>query len=124
MGTRFLAMPEAPALATHTQAIFDAKPGATAASPICDIFWGDVWPGVQVRAIQNHFTERWVGREDELRAAVEKIRRERERAGSDEDPQEMVLLAGEGSGQIHNIIPAGQVVREIVAEAARLVISS
>jgi NAD(P)H-dependent flavin oxidoreductase YrpB (nitropropane dioxygenase family) len=120
MGTRFLATPEAPALAAHKQAILDASPGTTVASPIFDILWGDAWPGVQVRAIQNHFTERWVGREDALRGAVEEVRRERERMGADEDPQEMVLLAGAGAGQIREITPAGQVVRDVVAEAMRL----
>jgi nitronate monooxygenase len=108
MGTRFLATPEAPALPGHKQAILDAKPGATVASSIFDILWGDAWPGVQARASQNRFTQRWVGREDELRAVVEEVRRERERIGADEDPQEMVLLAGEGAGQIHDIISAGQ----------------
>src|SRR5262245_5981850 len=120
MGTCFLATPESPVLAAHKQAILDAQPGTTEASGIFDILWGNAWPGVQVRAIQNRFTARWVGREDELLAVIEEVRRERDRTGADEDPHEMSLLAGEGARRIRDITPAGQVVRDIVAEAERI----
>jgi len=124
MGTRFLATPEAPAPAAHKQAILDAQPGTTVASGIFDILWGDAWPGVQVRTIQNRFTARWVGREDELLAMVDEVRRERDRTRADEDLHEMALLAGEGAGRIRDITPAGQIVRDIMAEAERILSES
>jgi len=92
---------------SHKRAILDAQPGTTVASEIFDILWGEAWPGTQVRAIQNSFTARWVGREDELLAVIEEVRRERDQTRADEDPQEMPLLSGEGSGRIRDIKPAG-----------------
>jgi nitronate monooxygenase len=70
MGTRFLATPEAPIHPAYKQAIVDATPRATVASPIFDIIWGEEWPGVQARGLQNRLTATWVGREDELHAEV------------------------------------------------------
>jgi NAD(P)H-dependent flavin oxidoreductase YrpB (nitropropane dioxygenase family) len=120
MGTRFLATHEAPALAAHKRAILAARPGDTVANDIFDILWGDEWPGVQTRAIHNRFTDRWLGREGELRAAIEEIRRRRAEEGADQNPDEMPLLAGAGAGLIHELKPAGQVVREVVEEAQQV----
>src|SRR5262245_19669899 len=120
MGTRFLATHEAPALAAHKRAILAARPSDTLASGIFDILWGDEWPGVQTRAIQNQFTRRWLGREDELRMAIEELRRRRAKEGDDQNPDEMPLLAGVGAGLIHELKPASQVVREVVEEAQQV----
>jgi nitronate monooxygenase len=120
MGTRFLATHEAPALAPHKRAILAARPGDTVASDIFDILWGDEWPGVQTRAIQNRFANRWLGREDELRAAIEELRHRRAEEQADQNPDEMPLLAGAGAGLIRELKPAGQVVREVVEEARQI----
>jgi nitronate monooxygenase len=106
MGTRFLATREAPEQAAHKHAILAARPGDTLASDIFDILWGDEWPGVQTRAIQNQFTRRWVGREYELQAAIEEIRQQRAQAGADQDPDEIPLLSGAGAGLIRELKPA------------------
>jgi hypothetical protein len=37
--------------------------------------------------------------------------------GADQNPDEMPLLAGAGAGLIHELKPAGQVVREVAEEA-------
>jgi nitronate monooxygenase len=120
MGTRFLATHEAPALAAHKRAILAARPGDTVANDIFDILWGEAWPGVQTRAIRNKFIDRWIGHEDELQAAIEEIRRQRAQANADQNPDEMPLLAGAGAGLIHELKPAGQVVREVVEEAQQV----
>lgn len=120
MGTRFLATPEAPALPVHKQAILDAGPGATVASGLFDVLWGREWPGVQVRAIRNGLAERWLGREEELRGAREAVSAAVERAEASGDRDGMPLLAGEGAGLIETLLPAGQVVRDTVAEAERI----
>src|SRR5919197_324371 len=59
MGTRFLATPEAPIHPAYKQAIVDAAPGATVASPIFDIIWGEEWPGVHARGLPNQLTATW-----------------------------------------------------------------
>jgi len=118
MGTRFLATPEAPALPGYKRAILDAAPGATVASELFDILWGDAWPGVQTRAIRNAFVDRWLGRADELRDCVDEVRRLRAIIRADWDEQQMPLLAG--AGRIRELKPAGQVVRDVVAEAEQV----
>jgi NAD(P)H-dependent flavin oxidoreductase YrpB (nitropropane dioxygenase family) len=120
MGTRFLATPEAPAQAAHKQAILAARTGDILASDIFDILWGDEWPGVQTRAIQNQFTKRWVGREDELQAGIEEIRQQRAQTSADQNPDEMPLLSGAGAGLIRELKPAGQIVREVVEQAQQI----
>jgi nitronate monooxygenase len=118
MGTRFLATPEAPALSAHKRAILAASGGdATVASGIFDIIWGDAWPGVQVRALRNKLTARWVGREDELHVHLAEAQAAFQQAEAAGDPEELGLLAGQGVGRIHELKPAGQVVLDTVAEA-------
>jgi nitronate monooxygenase/enoyl-[acyl-carrier protein] reductase II len=120
MGTRFLATPECPTPWVHKQAILDAALDDTVASGIWDILWGEVWPGVKVRSIRNQMTEQWVGREDQLRAIVEEVRAAFERANEAQDPSLMALLAGQGAARIHDLKPAGQIVRDVVAEAEQI----
>jgi nitronate monooxygenase len=119
VGTRFLATPEAPASAAHKRAILAAGGAdATVASGIFDTLWAKAWPGVQVRALRNKLTARWVGREDELHAHLVEAQATLQQAEAAGDPDEIALLAGEGVGRIHELKPAGQVVQDIVAEAA------
>jgi nitronate monooxygenase len=121
LGTRFLATPESPASAAHKRAILAARgPEATVASDIFDIIWDVPWPGVQVRALRNKLTERWLGHEDELRSRRAEASAVLEQANADDDPEERALLAGMGAGRIHDLKPAGQVVKEIVAEAEQI----
>jgi nitronate monooxygenase/enoyl-[acyl-carrier protein] reductase II len=117
MGTRFLATPEAPATPRHKQAILDAAPGTTVAGGVPDLLWGEVWPGVQTRAIRNRLIDRWHGREDQLRANWETEAARLARAEAADDSEESLLLAGMGSARIHALLPAGDVVRNVVAEA-------
>ncbi len=120
MGTRFIATPECPASAAHKRSILEAEPGGTVASSIFDIIWGDEWPGVRARALRNSLSDRWVGRD----AALSRVREEAlvtlQRAEADDDPQEMILLAGEGAGRIREITPAGELVQAVVADADRI----
>jgi NAD(P)H-dependent flavin oxidoreductase YrpB (nitropropane dioxygenase family) len=121
MGTRFLATPESPASAPHKRAILTAiGPDATVASEIFDILWGVPWPGVQVRALRNTLTERWVGREDELRARRAEAVVALQQAEATNDPEECGMLAGMGAGRIAELKPAGEIVRDVMAEAARI----
>jgi nitronate monooxygenase len=120
IGTRFLVTSENPTSVMHKRAIIGARPGDTVASEIFDILWGDDWPGVQVRAVRNRLTARWVGREDDLRAALQEARISLDQAVAQDDIEEIPLLSGAGAGRIHALKPAGQVVRDIVTEAAQI----
>jgi NAD(P)H-dependent flavin oxidoreductase YrpB (nitropropane dioxygenase family) len=119
VGTRFLATPEAPASTAHKRAILAASgDNATVASGIFDILWGEAWPGVQVRALRNKLTARWVGREDELRAHLAEAQTTFQQA--EDNPEETALLAGQGVGRIHELKPAEHVVQDMVAEAVEI----
>jgi nitronate monooxygenase len=89
-------------------------------SPIFDTLWGDVWPGVQARALHNRLATRWLGREQELLAAREEAVVALRRAEEADDPEEMIHLAGMGVGRIRALVPAGRIVQDTVAEATRL----
>jgi NAD(P)H-dependent flavin oxidoreductase YrpB (nitropropane dioxygenase family) len=117
MGTRFLASIEAPVSDEFKRRIVAAGPGGTVASKMWDIIWGQHWPGVQVRALRNAFTDRWAGRENELVASVEEARALFSAAGAAKDYSTLNMLAGEGSARITSILPAAEIVRTVVAEA-------
>jgi nitronate monooxygenase len=87
------------------------------ASGIFDTIWGRDWPGVQARALRNHLTDRWLGRETELGPVREVALLTLERAEGADDPDEIFHLAGMGVGRIHDLVPAGQVVTDVIAEA-------
>ncbi len=118
IGTRFLATPESPARPSHKEAIVRAGSDDTTASEMFDILWGANWPGVQARAIRNRLTERWAGREDALRAVRDEALATLHQAEAADDSEEMVLLAGVGAARINEIVPAGDLVRAIAAEAS------
>ena len=125
IGTRFLATIESPASPGHKQAILDAPPGATVATRVPELIWGDPWPGVTTRALRNTLLDRWTGREDELEkgldaAALAKLQRHEQ----EDDPQEIILLAGAGAGRIRDLLPAGEVVRRLVQEAETVLADS
>ncbi|MBK9125004.1 MAG: nitronate monooxygenase [Chloroflexi bacterium] len=122
MGTRFLATEECSVSAIHKQEILKAGLGDTVASGedgVWDMLWGHDWPGIQVRAIRNAMAD-WIGREDELRAVLDQEREKFRRAYAEGDRSRMALLAGVGAGRIDRLQPAAEVVREIVAEAERI----
>jgi NAD(P)H-dependent flavin oxidoreductase YrpB (nitropropane dioxygenase family) len=117
MGTRFLASNEAPISDQFKARIVAARDGDTVASKMWDMLWGQEWRGMMVRALRNDFTLRWAGRENELAMSLGVARAEFEAAQAAGDHSRINLLAGEGSARIHSILPAGAIVRSVVAQA-------
>jgi NAD(P)H-dependent flavin oxidoreductase YrpB (nitropropane dioxygenase family) len=123
LGTRFLATPEAPLPHAAKTAICAASEADTVYTPVPDLVgrpgWLDV--GAQSRAIRTPALDEWLGREQEIIAMDEATRRalgERwARARENGEVDQMILLAGQDSGVIREILPAGEVVRRVVAEA-------
>jgi NAD(P)H-dependent flavin oxidoreductase YrpB (nitropropane dioxygenase family) len=120
LGTRFLATVESPLHPNFKQAILDSDGHDTALSEIPDIAVGKVWPGAMSRSRRNKFIERWAGREWALRAqqaqAAASIRTARQTGDIEEAP----LSMGQDAGLIHDIPPAGEIVRRIAAEAEQI----
>lgn len=119
MGTRFLASAEAPASANHKRAIVEAGHDATVASGRFDLLWEDTrWPGVRVRALRNRLA-RFLATANDARfaASLETLRAAMAHAIDVDDPEERPLLAGMGASRIDSILPVGEVVNGMVAEA-------
>jgi enoyl-[acyl-carrier protein] reductase II len=113
MGTRFIATEEARGHINYKQKIVEIDEDGTVVTR--------AHSGKTARIIRNRFTESWVGREAEIKPFPYQLREVGEPAsvlGRIEGDTEMgVLAAGQGSGTIGAVKPAGEVVREIMAEA-------
>lgn len=121
LGTRFLATPEAPVPDGYKRAIISSDGHGTLLTEIPDIASGRVWPGALSRVARNRFIERWAGREWEARQQRHAIGRQMRAALERDDTEEYNLQMGQTAGLIDSIVPAGQVVAEIVAEAEEII---
>ena len=120
MGTRFLASQEAAAAEPWKQAIL------MAASE--DVIRFEVWqeifpPGSSSayptvpRVMRTPFIEAWQRRTDDARQQAERLRSEIMAALREGRIYELVPFTGQTAGLIHDILPAGEIVHKIVAEA-------
>jgi NAD(P)H-dependent flavin oxidoreductase YrpB (nitropropane dioxygenase family) len=123
LGTRFLATHEAPIPDAAKRAICAASEADTVFTPVVDLVQRPGWLeiGAQCRALRTPGVMEWVGREAELRQLPEEERHaigaRWSQARQEGDTDAMAILAGEDSGLIHEVLPAGEVVRRVVAEA-------
>jgi enoyl-[acyl-carrier protein] reductase II len=78
-----------------------------------------------MRVLDNPYVRSWEGRNDEIqpfpqqaaKSYAEGVLTISEERYEDVDPQRTCLPAGQGSGGIDAILPAGEIVRRVVAEA-------
>lgn len=118
MGTRFVAATEAtPSEHDHREKIVAASVDDTIFSDTFDIIMGMRWPaGIAGRSIRSPFAEEWYGRSDELAAQRDAILAESPRPG--EAPERAhSAYAGQSVGLVRDVRPAGQIVRDVMAEA-------
>lgn len=113
MGTRFIATEEARGHINYKNKIVEIDEDGTVVSRANS--------GKTARMIRNAFTESWKGREAEIKPFPVQLREvglAASVAGRIEgDTVNGVLAAGQGSGLIGSVKPAGEVVTEIMAEA-------
>lgn len=118
IGTRFLASKEAGGGESWKQAILAAESEDTLKVE----FWNDIFPpptdgyDTSPRALRTPFIEEWQQRREEARREAERLRGELMTAVQQGRMHEMTPLTGQTTGLIHEILPAGQIVRRIVAE--------
>jgi nitronate monooxygenase len=118
MGTRFYATTEALGQGKAKERIVAAKGGDTRRTRIFDIVREYAWPEPYTgRAIHNSFMERWDGREDDLRAALEEKIPAFRAAVGEGDVETAMVWAGEAVDLISDVAPAAELVRRIGAEA-------
>jgi nitronate monooxygenase len=120
MGTRFYASQEAQGHPDAKQRIVEAGGDDTVRSIVFDISRRNVWPSPYTgRVIRNAHAERWFGRELELMRHPEEAQRY-SNAREQGDVDIAAVLAGEAVGLIHDVLPAAEIVNQIVREAEAL----
>lgn len=120
MGTRFLATDEAPASAPEKAAIVASDGHDTVLTTVPDTFSGKDWPGAWSRVKRTRFIEEWLGREPELRRRRDEVR-ERLAAALDRGaPDDWPMWVGQSAGLVDSVVPAGELVRTVVAEAEEI----
>jgi NAD(P)H-dependent flavin oxidoreductase YrpB (nitropropane dioxygenase family) len=119
LGTRFLATDESPVEDEYKSAIVASNGEDTIVTTIPDTLSGRDWPGAWARARRTRFIEEWLGREPELRRSRAAVWARLE-AAEKSDPDYGLMWIGQSAGLIDSILPAGEVVRQIVAEAEEI----
>jgi enoyl-[acyl-carrier protein] reductase II len=120
LGTRFIATPEARATPGYKDALLRTFEDGTTVSR--------GYTGKTCRVVANSYTQYWEQHADELQPFPMQFIRSMEDGANhlgsgdelspdDVDPDREFWPAGQGVGAIHDVIPAGDLVRQIVAEA-------
>jgi NAD(P)H-dependent flavin oxidoreductase YrpB (nitropropane dioxygenase family) len=133
-GSRFLTSEEAHAHPEYKARALAAGVGETVRTTL----FGPEWPDQPMRVLRNRVTGEWVGREHEAKLAAARfgsigttlLGGERiplpkfsvmlPTPETEGDFDEMGLTAGESVGNIRSVRPAGDIVRDMGAEAARI----
>jgi enoyl-[acyl-carrier protein] reductase II len=118
VGTRFIATPEARAAPGYKDALIGAAEDGTVISR--------AFTGKTLRAVRNSWTDWHEQHPEELLPFPQQLGRSISAGalhlGADEntpgiDPDRECYPAGQGTGAIHDLVPAGELVRRFVAEA-------
>jgi enoyl-[acyl-carrier protein] reductase II len=135
MGTRFLATLEANAHPEYKARVAAAREEDT----VRTILFGNGWPDAPHRTLRTPFVNHWIPRESETQGSQpeEPVIGRTSIAGAEisvqrfvsippnvhatGDIQSMALLAGQSVGLVHELRPAGEIVREMVAGSERLI---
>ena len=121
VGSRLWATEEARVSDRMHAAALAAGGDATVRTSVMDIARGLAWPErFTARVLRNRFTERWHGRERELREAGADAAREWSEGWAAGDPDRSNTFVGEAVGLIDAIEPARVVIERMAAGAARL----
>jgi len=117
VGTRFLATTESPFHEAFKKLIVESDGTDTIVTDIADILMGAEWPGALERIARNRLVERWLGRTNELRRRREEVLPAMRKARGQGDGDEAILYWGQTAALIDEVVPAGQVIEQMVAEA-------
>jgi nitronate monooxygenase len=121
IGTRFLGTHECGVSDAYKARVIEASGNDTVLTDVFDIAAGIPWPdGVSGRALRNRFAKRWENREDELRIWATEHRDEYRSLGGDSETTEKAVWAGEAASFVRGTESAGEVVRQLAAEAVEV----
>jgi nitronate monooxygenase len=119
VGTRFWASTEALVDPRLHPAVLSASGDDTVRSKVIDILRGyDTWPArYDMRTLRSAATERWHGREAELRAVAKVEAARYADAVARGDAPNVSPIVGEAIGLVHAIEPAQTILNRMVSEA-------
>src|SRR5215207_4718367 len=119
VGTRFWASEEAIVNPSLHKAALSASGDDTLRSRVIDMVRGlDFWPlRYNLRTLKSETTDRWHGREAELRKVVESEAERYAKAAASGDERIVSGIVGEAIGLIHDVVPARKIVHDLVNEA-------
>lgn len=117
VGTRFIATPQARAVAGYKDALIAASEDGTVVSRS--------YTGKTCRVLRNDWTNEWDAHPERLKPfpqqAIESMQQGANHLGDDEntvvDVKREFMPAGQGAGAIHHLIDASDLVRQFVDEA-------
>jgi enoyl-[acyl-carrier protein] reductase II len=120
VGTRFLASSEAEVAEGYKAAILEARFEQTVRAPFVNDLVPpaseDAYPTAP-RVLRNEFVERWLGREEEVRAERERLSATFRDAMGKGTVHELMAIVGESAGAIRDVLPAATIVDRMVREA-------
>lgn len=118
VGTRFYATNEAAISRQAHATALKASGDDTVRSSVYDIVREKAWPKeYSGRVLRNDFVSRWHGHEPSLAATLGGAQEEFKSAVDNQDYTIANLIVGEVVGQINRILPAAQVVEQMIKEA-------
>ncbi len=121
IGTRFVASKEWAGAEWIKDQVVAATADDTILTKVYDLASNAPFPlAVGDRVLRNNFTDTWHGREAEVVARRGVLQEEIATADAAEDASIAPVRAGNASGLISRIEPAGDIVRRIVAEAEQV----
>lgn len=120
VGTRFIASPEATAARPYQEAIVRAADDSTVRTRFCT--------GKPARTIRNPYVAEWEREPAKIQPFPQQVLHSSQQdvmdyvgRGGGCDSQRTFMPTGQGSGGIHDVRPAGEILRSIVADAERIV---
>ncbi len=121
VGTRFIATPEARSVPGYKQKLVEIPEDGTVISR--------AYTGKTCRVVRNDYTQYFEEHPDELQPFPMQVGRASQdgafHLGGDEstevDAAREFMPAGQGAGAIHDLVPAGELVRRFVAEAEEMI---
>jgi len=117
VGTRFLATTESPLHEAFKRLIVESDGTDTIVTDLADIMVGTDWPGAVERIARNRVVERWLGRTNDLRRRRDQVLSAMRQARQAGDAEEAIVYYGQSAALVREVVPAGQVVVEMVREA-------
>lgn len=117
IGTRFVASRESATADWGKARVVEAGTDDTVLTRAYDLAMENPFPSyIGDRVLRNDYTDQWHGRDEEVIARRQELQGQLNEAMQSGDVRLAPIRAGSSSGLINEILPAGEIVRRIVAE--------